>query len=466
MIEPNFNKSTQILTISDDIHFRQLASLLPQMFSFIDPVEFKLLYINKVEAGYSLEKVIGQSIFNFILPEHHDLYRETIKKVISSRETIKIDVGFLSYHFPDGITWCQTTISGVYNENNELQSILVLSEDITESKLLEIENNNQSERLKAIINNTFDLICSIDLDYNLIEFNASLAKIVKNGYKVDLKRGMAILDYIDPSKHEYHKDIYRSVLTGETKNDIENYLTSKGEYIYIETSYHPIYDVKNQITGISVFSKNITERIKSEKKIKLALKEKEVLLAEVHHRIKNNLAMVSSLLQLKELNITNEEAKDALQSSRKRIKTTALIHELLYRNETFHEINFKDFVAELFDLLKTNESIILELKGNNVTFNLTTALPLGLMLNELMLNSFKYSYNDNIPGKLDISVFSENDHLTINYCDCRGAFPKHIDFSTSNTTGLTLIHTFAEQLNGKIELIQHSPPHYLIQISL
>jgi PAS domain S-box-containing protein len=451
---------------TDDIYFNSLSTRIPQIFSFIDPQDYTIKFINKVEEGYEKAAVIGQSIFNYILPEHKELYLNTIEEVKKTGETKKIDVGFLSYQTPKGITWCQTSISSVVDDAKVLRSILVLSEDITESKLLEIENNNQSERIKAIINNTIDIICSIDLDYNLIEFNATLAKIIKTGFNVDVKRGMAILDYMHPDKHKRQKEIYAHVLAGETKYDIDQYTLTTGEEIYIESSYHPIFNVEEQITGISIFSKNITERIKSEQKIKIALKEKEVLLAEIHHRIKNNLAMVSSLLQLKELNIQNEEAKEALNSSRKRIKTTALIHELLYRNESFHDISFKDFVAELFDLLKTNDSILLEYTGDDVSFNLTTALPLGLMLNELMLNSFKYTYNDDQSGKTEIIVSKEKEALTINYCDCRGSFPTEIDFINSQTTGLTLIHTFAEQLNGSIELIQNSPPHYLIQISL
>lgn len=461
-----FQEKMSEFNSSEDIHFNSLSSLIPQIFSFIDPLDYSIKYINKVEDGYQISDVIGKSIFNYILPEHHEIYLTTIESVKKTGKALKIDVGFLSYQTPKGITWCQTTISGIYDNKKNLKSLIVFSEDVTESKLLEIENNNQSERLKAIINNTFDMICSIDSEYKLIEFNSSLAKIVKSGYNVDLKRGMSILDYIDPAKHAHLKSIYRSVLSGETKSDIEHYKITNGDDLYIESSYHPIYTIEEQITGISIFSKNITERIKSEQKIKIALKEKEVLLAEIHHRIKNNLAMVSSLLQLKELNIQNEEAKEALNSSRKRIKTTALIHELLYRNESFHDISFKDFVAELFDLLKTNDSILLEYKGDDVSFNLTTALPLGLMLNELMLNSFKYTYSDNQPGKTEVIVSNNREKLIIKYCDCRGSFPKEIDFINSNSTGLTLIHTFAEQLNGSIDLVQHTPPQYLIQISL
>jgi two-component sensor histidine kinase len=172
------------------------------------------------------------------------------------------------------------------------------------------------------------------------------------------------------------------------------------------------------------------------------------------------------MLQLQELTMLNKESQEALSSSRKRIKTTALIHEMLYRNETFNEISLKEFITELYELLKTNNNFILFTSGEDIKFNLSTALPLGLMLNELMLNSFKHSFDGLDQGKTEIAINTDNGKLNIEYCDCKGVFPQEVDFSNSNTTGLTLIHTFADQLEGKIELISNQPPKYLIQIPL
>jgi two-component sensor histidine kinase len=170
------------------------------------------------------------------------------------------------------------------------------------------------------------------------------------------------------------------------------------------------------------------------------------------------------MLQLQELTITNREVREALSGSRKRIKTTALIHEMLYRDETFNRISLKEFVSELFTLLKTSENYELELLGEDRDFNLTTALPLGLIFNEIMTNSFKYSYSAIETGRTIISIDSDGEELTILYKDDQGSFPFEVDFKNSNTTGLTLIHTFAEQLSGSIDLVSNEPPVYKIQI--
>ena len=449
-----------------DVFFDNLTALIPQTVSFIDPVTFQIKYINKVEIGFDIKSVIGKSIFDFISPEFTETYKEKIQEVLVTQNSVNLDVAFISFHLPEGIGWYNTTISIVYNKENEIDSLMILSEDISSSKRLELENSNKSERLKAIINNTSDIICSIDSDYNLIEFNSIFEAIVLNGFGVNLEPGMAILQYIDPNRHEHLISIYERVYNGETCFDIESYESETMNTVYFETSFHPIYNVNKVITGISIFSKNISERIRTENKIINALKEKEVLLSEIHHRIKNNLAMVSSMLHLQEMNIENSEGKEALALSRKRIKTTALIHELLYKNETFHDIRLNEFLNELFTLLRTNENIELVLIGDSVSFKLNVALPLGLMLNEIMLNSFNHSYKHAIQGKTVITSYLEQNYLIIEYCDCKGNFPLTVDFVNSNTTGLTLIHTFAEQLNGSIQLISNEPPKYLIQIPL
>jgi PAS domain S-box-containing protein len=449
-----------------DLHFRALAENVSQIFSFIDPKTYAIKYINRVEEGYDLKEVIGKEIFNYLLPDQVNTYRSKIEEVKTTRRAVQIETGFQSYTGPSGISWFLTTISPVYDPSGKLESIMILSEDISENKLLELESQNKSERLKAIINNNDDMICSIDTDYNLLEFNIVLAGIVKAGYGVELEQGMSILNYIDPSRHTHLINVYEKVKKGEVHHEIEEYPSPVYDTLYLETSFHPIFGINDEITGISIFSRNITERVKNENKIKDALREKEVLLSEIHHRIKNNLAMISSMLQLQELTITNREVREALSGSRKRIKTTALIHEMLYRDDTFNRISLKEFITELFDLLKTSDNYELQLLGEDRVFNLTTALPLGLILNEIMTNSFKYSYSELETGRTVISIDSEADRLSILYRDEQGVFPPSVEFKNSNTTGLTLIHTFAEQLSGSIDLVSNEPPMYQINIRI
>ncbi len=449
---------------ASEAYFKSLAENLPHFMAILDPENFKIKSINRAQDGFTVEDIIGKEIFDFILIENKEIYIQKLEELKQTGNTLVLDVESASKRYPSGKAWYHANISIIYGEENSVEAILVVYEDISEKKLKEIENINARERINAIINNTSDIICSIDNNYNLLEFNNTFEQIIKKGFGIELISGKPIFEFIDPQRHESLKVIYARVQQGETCNDVSRFLTKSGLVLYNETSFNPIYNSEKQISGISIFSKDITERVKNEQKTTAALKEKEVLLAEIHHRIKNNLAMVSGLLELQEMNINNTEAKEALAQSRKRIKSTALIHELLYRSESFQNINLKDYLSELFQHLKINDKVQLVLKGNDVNLNLTTAMPLGLMINEIMLNSFKHSHKDGTEGKTEIELISNSNSLVINYCDCKGNFPVHIDFKNSKTTGLALIHTFAAQLDGSIELICNAPPKYKIQI--
>lgn len=447
-------------------YFKSLAENSNNYIMILDTDNYTITYINKLFPSVKLEDVLGKSVLDFIVPEHAELYKHKLQDVKETLQSVTIESVGKSTYYDDKKAWYRAQISPIKGKDDQLEGIIVTAEDITAQKKSELELINKSERIKAIINNTNDIICSIDRVFNITEFNSVFSEMVKLGYHIELQYGMPVLQFIDPTKHQHLIAIYNRALKGEVYTDIQSFKVSNNESVYNETNYNPIYNADNEIVGINIFSKDITQRVKDEQKIKNALKEKEVLLAEVHHRIKNNLAMVSSLLQLQEMNITNEEAKQALVLSRKRIKSTALIHELLYQSESFQSINIHDYLTELFNYLKIDNRIRLQLNGDTVNINLSTALPLGLMLNEIMLNSFKHSYKDASEGMTKIVTTRKRDRLFIDYSDCKGQFPDHVDFKNSNTTGLTLIHTFAEQLNGSIELTSKMPPNYSIQIPL
>lgn len=465
----NLNNKEELVFNSNsgrELYFKSLAESVPHFILLVEPVTYKIVYINRVRPLTKMEDIIGKSVFDFVWPEYALLLKDKFNEVIQSKNPGHVEAYARSSQDLNLKTCYQSQISLILDENGDIKHFILSVEDISEKKRIETETINKSEKIKAIINNTRDMILSIDSNFKLSEFNSVFSSIVKMGYGVDLEPGMEVLQFIDPTKHEKLRDIYNKVLKGETNYAIDSFQTLTGHVVYNETSYHPIYNAEKEITGISIFSKDITERVKTEQKIINALKEKEVLLSEIHHRIKNNLAMVSSLLQLQEMNIENAEAKEALILSQKRIKSTALIHELLYKNESLAQIQLKEYLVTLFSHLNINENIKLKLSGNEVLLDINTAMPLGLMLNELLLNSFKHCYDASSKGELEISTVSSNNNLLIQYKDFAGQFPESLDFYNSNTTGLTLIHTFVEQLSGQIALKEQKPAYFTIQIPL
>lgn len=449
-------------------YFKSLAENIPHKIIFVDSENFCIQYANHYQGTELYKSVMGQKIEDFILPDHKERFMDMLHSVKKTLKPVSIEMKGVSLVNGKGTAWYKTYVNPLVDESQVLYGFLMVTEDITDRKENELEIINKNEKIKAILNNTNDIICSIDLDYNLTEFNVVFAGMVKAGYGVDLQIGLPILNFIDPRTHDKLRGLYQRVAKGEIINDIESFNTSKG-VMYNETSYHPIYDFNHQIIGISIFSKNITNRKLNEEKIQAALKEKEILLAEIHHRIKNNLAIVSGMLQLQEMHISNPEAKEALRLSRNRIKSTALVHELLYKNDSFHQIYLHDYINQLFQNLRPDNRKRIETNGDTVALNIDKALPLGLLMNELMTNSIKHSYRMNDEeDKIAITFSLDTPHncLNIEYCDCKGIFPDHIDFYNPTTTGLLLIHTFVQQLEGTIKLTEKKPPRYFISLPL
>ena len=428
----------------------------------IDPKTFQIQFINKTHPSRRLEDIIGKEVFTFITAEHIDLYKQMLHEVVSNLKPTTIDLVGNSEN-ATGKSWYRSTVTPIFDESGNLENILVVSNDHTTAKLKEIELANQEKRLFAIINNTKDIILSIDKNLNITEYNSVFKEITVGMVKSGNIKNTPVLDYIDATKHEHLKSIYKKTLAGENIIDIEKFFIPQG-FLYYETSYNPIFDYDKEIIGISIFSKNITDRILNEQKLQSSLKDREILLAEIHHRIKNNLALISSMLHLKEMSLTNEEAKHALSESRNRIKSTALVHEMLYRNDRFQNISVKEYISELFENVKLNPSIELILEGDDEVLELDKSPSFGLLMHELIMNSMKHSFKEKQIGKLNIEITKEKNSFNLKYRDCLGKFPEEVDFNNATTTGLILIQTFIEQLNGTILLTSKEPPTYHITI--
>jgi PAS domain S-box-containing protein len=449
-------------------YFEQLAWANSEFLVLLDPISYKIRFINHLPSGLPEEELNEKDIFQFVSPEHKDKYRAFLDQIATSGNSRSIEMETLPRTENNVVDrgWYSCTGYPIKNESGKTESILLVSKNTTKEKLQSMEILNKEEKLYAILNNTNDVILSIDRDYRLTEFNSVFSRMIEKGYGIKALMGTSVLDYIDPNKHHHLKAIYTKVFEGEIANDVESFETISGLKVYNETSYHPIRNFQQEITGISIFSKDITHRILNEQKLKKALKEKEVLLAEIHHRIKNNLALVSSMLQLKEITLENQDAKQALSDSRKRIRSTALVHEMLYRTDSFNHVVLHEYLTELFNNLNTNPAICLELRGATPVFDLDRALPFGLMMHELMMNSFKHSFKEKNEGRLEVEFILDKALLQVEYCDCGGDFPESVNFNDTTSTGLMLIHTLAEQLNGSIELTSRKPPRYEIKIPL
>ncbi|MGE0562520.1 MAG: sensor histidine kinase, partial [Flavobacteriales bacterium] len=189
-----------------------------------------------------------------------------------------------------------------------------------------------------------------------------------------------------------------------------------------------------------------------------SLKEKEILLKEVHHRVKNNLQIISSLLNLQTNYIKDEEANDLFQETKNRIKTIALVHEKLYKSSDVEHVNINHYIESIIELLSYSydkEYIDVSIDIEEFVFekfDMEKAIPLGLVVNEIVSNSYKHAFNKKLKGNININLYSQDKLATLIIADNGSGISKEIDLENLTSLGLELIDSLVNQLDGNYQI--------------
>jgi PAS domain S-box-containing protein len=239
-----------------------------------------------------------------------------------------------------------------------------------------------------------------------------------------------------------------------------------GSEFPVEISLSPVET--EQGTLVSSIIRDITERKRAEEQIQASLREKEVLLKEIHHRVKNNLQITSSLLKLQSGYIQDPQAMEMFAESQNRIRSMALVHEKLYQSSDLSRINLAEYVESLAVLLFRsygidNQQIALELEGGDVFLSVESAVPCGLIVNELLSNSLKHAFPDCRRGKIQVRLARDADQrLMLVVTDDGVGLPPALDVEKTETLGLQLVRTLAQQLDGTVQVERHGPTQFRI----
>jgi ligand-binding sensor domain-containing protein/two-component sensor histidine kinase len=215
--------------------------------------------------------------------------------------------------------------------------------------------------------------------------------------------------------------------------------------------------------------REITERKRAEGITKEALNEREVLLKEIHHRVKNNMQIISSLLRLQSTHFKDEKVTDMFKASQSRIRSMALIHESLYRSKDLARIDFSDYIekltAHLFSVYRTEtRAVRLKHEVRDIHININKAIPCGLIINELVSNSLKHAFPEGKAGEIYIRMDAdEGERYTLIVGDTGVGFPGDLDFRKTETLGMQIIMSLVGQLNGRIELNRDKRTEFIIK---
>ena len=349
-------------------------------------------------------------------------------------------------------------VSPLIDWRGNLVSQIVVLRDITVRKRAEELLFESEEKFRTIFENASDEIVYMDRNGTIIDINK---KETLFGYDPEeiIGKNFTELDFVGLDMREMGSLFKDVVMKGDTSPvtmmELE-FNHKNGRRVFAEVSTRVIKK-KGEVEAILGIVRDVTERKKAEEKIKLSLKEKEVLLREIHHRVKNNLQIVSSLLSLQSQYIRDNLCADMLKESQNRIRSMALIHEKLYQSEDLASINADEYIRTLVHGLHRSyaartDQITVTINVEDISLRVDTAIPCGLIINELVSNSLKHAFPRR-KGEIKVILHSLNGDIELSVTDNGIGLPEDIDFRTTETLGLRLVTILAEdQLNGEIEL--------------
>lgn len=316
------------------------------------------------------------------------------------------------------------------------------------------ENKNKAithiHRFKQLFEYSTVGILIIDSNLKILECNPQSQKILKSS--CSQIKGCLLSDFL--IEDEFRKHFDENTKAGQIVDAI-SIIRPDGSDLLVELVCFPFNDsTKSSKKGVILH--DISKRVSVEKDLKLSIKEKEILLAEIHHRVKNNLAIISSLLMLQSADGKSSYV-EVLETMTQRIKSIALIHELLYQAHTYASLEMGYYIKKLANsVLETHETnrikIIPEFNLiDEIHLSINQAIPAGLIINELLMNVIKHAYSkDDTIGTLQITLKREKNYHEIIIKDDGVGLPDNFSGMGSDTLGMTLIKGLIEQLDATI----------------
>jgi PAS domain S-box-containing protein len=438
--------------------------------------------------GYNVDEMIGRNLSEFIYKDDlldHNKRVENRKNNIAER----FERRFIN---KDGnMRWMIANVTPLMNEDKFIGSFAMLT-DITDMKQAELALRDSELKYQLVVETAAEAIILLDNTGVMFDVNNKVLEIFKlnrsmvvgqNFFKLLPKFGVNVEEAF-----EHFKDDLNGRKHGEVK--VWTGMVNGVESHFIAHTSNIIED--GCVKGMSMILEDVTDLLNTEVKLKSSLREKDVLLKEIHHRVKNNLQIISSLLSLQSNYIVNEHDKKIFLDSQIRIKSMAIVHEQLYKSEDLSSISMENYIKSLVNSLFKSfninpSSINFNLKVENIKFGINTAIPLGLMINEFLTNILKHAFLGVHEGQVSLTspvpVLSRDAISMGEYCsitlNLRGdegkyiliiadngiGLPKNLNYKETSTLGFQLINSLVKQLDGIITLDRSRGTEFIIEFT-
>jgi PAS domain S-box-containing protein len=330
----------------------------------------------------------------------------------------------------------------------------------------------QTAKIESIFNSTENLMMwTLNHDYEITELNANFVKNMKVTFAEDVAQGeniMAILQrHVDHNFYQGQLQAFTNGFKGRPQQFELPLRNENSESVWWQCFLNPVY-LHGKLEELSCLVYDNTERKEIDRKIRDSLKEKEVLLQEVHHRVKNNLQVISSILNLQSSYVNDPKTLEILRESQQRIKSMSFIHETIYRTADFSRLEFMDYIKTIASNLiqsyrtaATRVDFIPDMQS--VGLNLDQAIPCGLIINELVSNALKYAFKGRKKGTLTVVLKEENNDVILAVKDDGVGLPKDFAFEKNNSLGIQLVYALLEQIDATMRVDQSNGTEFFIR---
>ena len=432
---------------------------------WINP-EGKLIYQSpsiEMIAGYKAEefKINHPDLFTSLIhPDDLELfYSDFLENEGSGSEAPKV---FRIINRNGEIRWLETLSRKIFDDNGIYLGIRGSTRDITDTKLKDLKIEESEERYRRISEVISDWAYSV----RVLEDGSTKGEWVTDAYqKITGYMDEGIippeqwLNIIHPDDREIIKN-RQDRLTKKGMVSIDEYriINSRGEIIWVRDYGYPVMNTSGtRVTRVFGAAQYITKLKLAENRLKQSLKEKEILLKEIHHRIKNNLAMISALIHMQLENISDYNARNMLHNLENQIFSIGKIHEKLYMSDDLSTINFKNYVTELIMSIMNSFSfkdVEVQIDIQNIFLCLDTALPLGLIINELTLNAIKHGFKkeDTNSLKVEISKDASACMYILSFFNSGDLITGSTNLRKTESLGMELIYLLTKQINGDLNI--------------
>ena len=432
--------------------FRQFTGMIPAVFWIASANGVRKTYVSPAYEqiwGRSCEDIYSKPD-SWIGAIYHEDYAR-VRAALDEKRGGEYDEEYRIVRPDREVRWIRDTAFPVRDASGQVSRVVGIAQDITPQKEAEERLRANSILLAALIDNLPVGIVVEDHSRRVMHVNQALCRMF------DVTAPRESIAGMDSRIAFKQQDLF-----GERVDEIKQGIARRGQEIVtsdgriFSRDYIPLSVDGGCHYHLSQYE-DITERTRSQERTKTSLKEKEVLLKEIHHRVKNNLQIISSLLNLQSTKIRDAHTAQVFKDSQSRVRAMALVHERLYQSADLARIDFAGYVRDVTShLLRSYQTapngIRLKLDVDPVSLNIDTAIPCALIINELVSNALKYAFPNGRDGEIHIRLEQRTDerlHLVIS--DNGVGFPAHVSFDTTDSLGLHLVRSLAEQLNGSVQ---------------